>query len=83
MADPASAIIGTFAAFFILIFIVSILIFILVILAIVFWIFMIVDAAQREFKQENDKVLWILIVVLTGIIGAIIYYFMIKKPNKH
>jgi len=53
------------------------------ILALIFWIFMIVDAAKRDFKKENDKVLWILVVVLAGIIGAAIYYFVIKKPDKH
>ena len=49
----------------------------------VVWIIMLVDVIQRKFKKENDKIMWILIVILTGIIGAIIYYYMIKKPNKH
>ena len=53
------------------------------ILALVIWIFMIIDVAKRDFKQDSDKVMWILIIVLTGIIGALIYYFMIKKPDKH
>jgi len=53
------------------------------ILALVFWIFMIVDVAKRKFKEENDRIMWILIIIFTGIIGALIYYFMIKKPNKH
>lgn len=43
---------------------------------------MIVDVAKRKFKDENDKVVWILIVVLTGIIGALIYYFVIKRKDK-
>ena len=53
------------------------------ILAFVLWILMIIDVAKRKFKQENDRVMWILILVFTGIIGAIIYYFIVKKPNKH
>ncbi|MGC9309072.1 MAG: PLDc N-terminal domain-containing protein [Candidatus Nanoarchaeia archaeon] len=53
------------------------------ILGTLFWIFMIVDVAKRKFKQENDKVIWILVVILAGLIGAIIYYFMIKRPDKH
>ena len=56
---------------------------ILGILGFVLWILMIIDVAKRKFKQENDKVMWILIITLTGVIGALIYYFMIKKPNKH
>ena len=53
------------------------------ILAFIFWIFMIIDVAKRDFKKENDKILWILVIVLAGIIGALIYYFVIKKPDKH
>jgi len=49
----------------------------------IFWILMIVDCARRKFKNSNDRVLWILVLVLAGVIGAFIYYFVIKKPNKH
>ncbi|MBU1119010.1 PLDc N-terminal domain-containing protein [Patescibacteria group bacterium] len=47
----------------------------------VFWIFMIIDAAKRKYKTENDQLLWILVVVLTGWIGALIYYFMVKRKE--
>lgn len=72
------------------IFFIFIMIFYLLMLAagiagFIFWILMLVDAAQRtNWETENDKLVWILIVVLTGIIGALIYYFMIRKklgPN--
>ena len=49
----------------------------------VFWILMIVDVAQRKFKNENDKIVWILIVALLSWIGALVYYFAIKKSDKH
>lgn len=45
----------------------------------ILWIWALIDVAKREFKNKDDKTLWILIVVLTGLIGAIIYYFMIYK----
>ena len=44
-----------------------------------FWIWMLVDCATREF---NDKVVWIIVLMFAGIIGAIVYYFVIKKKNK-
>ena len=50
--------------------------------ALVFWIIMIIDVVQRKFPTDNDRLMWILIVVLTGIIGAGIYYFMIKSKDK-
>ena len=48
----------------------------------VFWILMLVDVIQRKFKKDNDKIIWILIIVFTNWVGAIIYYFVVKKPNK-
>ena len=43
----------------------------------IFWIFMLIHAAQHDIK---DKTTWILVVALTSFIGATIYYFMVKKP---
>jgi len=48
----------------------------------VFWIKMIIDCAKREFKGENDKVVWILVIVLLGVIGATVYYFAVKYNDK-
>ncbi len=53
------------------------------ILGIVLWFLMLIDAVKRKFKNDNDKVIWIILIALLGIIGAIIYYFVIKRPNKH
>ena len=45
-------------------------------LAIVFWIWMLVDCVRKEFPGENEKIVWVLIVVLAGPIGAIVYFFV-------
>ncbi len=50
--------------------------------AFVFWIVMLIDVVQRKFPKENDKIIWILVVVLAGIIGALIYYFMVKRKDR-
>jgi prolipoprotein diacylglyceryltransferase len=52
---------------------------ILPILATVFWVWMIIDCAQRKFKNKNDKTVWILIIIFTNVLGAAIYYFIVKK----
>lgn len=52
------------------------------IFAFVFWIIMLVDAVQRKFKSDNDKIVWVLIIIFTQIIGALIYYFIVKKKDK-
>lgn len=43
----------------------------------ILWIFMLIHAAEHDIK---DKTAWILIIALTNFIGAIIYYFVVKRP---
>jgi hypothetical protein len=48
-----------------------------------FWIWMLVDCAQAPEKPgTNDRLVWILIIVLTGFIGALIYFFVIRMPRR-
>jgi Phospholipase_D-nuclease N-terminal len=49
-------------------------------LATVFWVWMIVDCAQNE-PPGNDKIVWIIIIVFTHWIGALLYYF-VRRPNR-
>ena len=44
-----------------------------------FWIWMLVDCIKREFK---DKTMWVILIVILGWIGAIAYYFVVKRKNK-
>jgi len=47
----------------------------------IFWIIMIIDVFKRtNWKQESDKTLWIILVIILGYLGAIIYYFAVKRP---
>lgn len=46
------------------------------ILLFVFWLWMLIDCITREFPGPNDKLAWVLVVVLLGFIGAAIYYFV-------
>lgn len=47
-----------------------------------FWIWMLVDCAQSPEKPgSNDKVVWILVLVFTGWIGALIYFFVERRPR--
>ncbi len=44
----------------------------------VYWILMLIDCIKRDnWGSENDKTLWILIILLAGIIGALIYRFVV------
>ena len=42
----------------------------------VFWIYALIDVVKREFPGENDKLIWVLVVVLASWIGALIYWFV-------
>lgn len=53
-------------------------IFVLAIASFVFWIMMLVDAAKHK---TDNQVVWILVICLTGIIGALIYYFVVKRER--
>jgi prolipoprotein diacylglyceryltransferase len=50
-------------------------------LATIFWIWMIIDCAKNEPDDGNDKIVWILVVVLAGVIGAAVYYF-VRRPER-
>jgi cell division protein FtsX len=54
-----------------------------------FWIYALVDVVQRADAQfpeaiagrpsPNEKLVWILVVILIGWIGALIYYFVVMR----
>jgi len=46
-----------------------------------FWVWMLVDCATKE-DDQNQKIIWIIVIVLTGIIGALLYFFIRKLPRK-
>jgi hypothetical protein len=46
-----------------------------------FWIWMLVDCATKEPSHGNDKIIWILVIVFTHWIGALIYFF-VRRPQR-
>lgn len=63
-----------------LLFILGILIFLgIFVFLFVFWIWMIIDCVKRKFKNENDKIVWILVLIFLSFLGAILYYFIVKR----
>ena len=46
-------------------------------MATVFWLWMIVEAITKPIE---NKAIWILVLVATGVLGAIVYYFAVKRP---
>lgn len=51
-------------------------------LSAIFWVVEIVDVARREFPASGTKVGWVLVVVLLGCLGALVYYIFGKSQGK-
>lgn len=49
--------------------------------AFAFWIYMLIDAVKREYKDSNEKMIWILVLAFTGWIGALVYFFVVKRAK--
>jgi hypothetical protein len=60
---------------------VSIVVFLLALGAFVFWIWTLVECATKEAPVGNTKIVWVIIVAITGIIGALIYYW-VRRPKR-
>jgi len=46
-----------------------------------FWIWMIIDCATKE--KGNDRIVWVIIVVFTNVLGAAIYFFVRYLPRRN
>ena len=51
--------------------------------AFAFWVWMLVDCAQapEPLGDSNHRLVWILILVFTGWLGAILYFFLVRRPR--
>jgi len=52
----------------------------LIILAFVIW--MIIDCAKRNFRNDVEKIVWIVLMIFTTWLGALIYYIVIRSLNE-
>ena len=52
------------------------------ILLFLFWLWMLVDCLKRDFKKDYEKIVWVLVMIFLHILGAVIYYFVVKVEEK-
>jgi hypothetical protein len=50
-------------------------------LAMGFWIWMLIDCATKESSAGNDKLIWVLIILFTHLLGAFLYC-VIRRPRR-
>jgi len=54
---------------------------ILGILGLILFIWALVDCIRRQFTNPNDKVLWLVMIILIGWIGPILYLIIGRKKG--
>jgi len=47
----------------------------------VFWLVVLIDCIKNEPSEGNDKIIWILVIVLLHALGALLY-LLIRKPQR-
>jgi len=47
----------------------------------ILWVWMLIDCATREPSDGNDKIIWMLVILFTHLLGALIYYF-VRRPQR-
>ena len=51
------------------------------IVATVFWIWMLIDCVTKETNEGNNRLIWVLIIIFTHWIGALIY-LIVRRPQR-
>ncbi len=49
--------------------------------AVAFWIWMLVDCIKHESNEGNDRIVWVVVIIATKLIGAIVYYFARRQKR--
>lgn len=47
----------------------------------IFWVFVLVDCLRNEPSEGNEKVLWVLVILLTTFVGAVLY-LILRRPKR-
>ncbi len=51
------------------------------VLGTLFWLWMLIDCATKEPSEGNDKLIWVIVIIFTHLLGALIYFF-IRRPKR-
>jgi uncharacterized membrane protein YphA (DoxX/SURF4 family) len=46
----------------------------------VFWVWMLIDCLMR--RKFEDKLVWILVLLFLNVLGAILYYLLVKSKDR-
>jgi hypothetical protein len=44
-----------------------------------FWVWMLIDALRNKALTDNEKLVWVLVIVFLHFLGALIYFFVARS----
>lgn len=47
----------------------------------VFWVWTIVDVVKRDFTNNNERLVWLLLIILLGFVPSLIYYIVVMRSD--
>ena len=53
----------------------------LVLLPSIFWLVELIDVVRRRFPDPTVKIVWVLVVIFTHFVGALVYYFVGRRQG--
>jgi len=60
---------------------VDVFVIVFILLPTIFWLTQFIDVLRRHFPEPNTKIIWVLVVIFTHFIGALVYYFVGRKQG--
>lgn len=53
----------------------------ILVLSFIFWVWTLADCLRKETDEGNTRLIWVIVIVFTYIVGAILYY-LIRRPKR-
>ncbi len=47
----------------------------------VFWVWMLIECATKEKTHGNRQMIWIVVIAVANVFGALIYFF-VRRPDR-
>ena len=51
------------------------------VLSFIFWVWILADCLRKETDEGNTRLIWVIVIVFTFIVGALLYY-LIRRPKR-
>jgi cytochrome c oxidase assembly factor CtaG len=49
--------------------------------AFVFWLWMLVDCVRNRALSDNERLIWVIVICLTHVLGALVYLLAGRRPR--